>query len=420
MAVKTKIQHRRDTAANWTSTNPTLAAGEIGFETDTQKFKIGTGSTAWASLGYQAQAAVTSITASSPLTGGTITSTGTIGINASSNTTANYVVQRNANGSFSANTVSAESFVKFLGTSDQFLKADGGVDGTQYVSQVYFINPPIGITTSTSLGGGIANISFSIDSGYALPLVTQLVPTGSIMMWATATAPDGWLICNAQSTTGYTALAALVGANVPDLRGKIPVGQLGASSLGTATITIATPGVITATGHGLSAGQQVYLTTDGGLPTGLTASTVYFVATVLSPNTLTLSTTQGGGEITTSGSQSGTHTLFTADFASLGQTGGELNHTLAVLELPSFTVTGGIGTTNAAHTHNVNNRPITSSSAGTPIFESWPSGTGTARTHTTTSNNTSHTHTFTADPIGGDARVYNIQPYIVLNYIIKT
>lgn len=54
MPVRTKIQVRRDTAANWTSTNPTLAAGELGFETDTGKLKIGTGSVAWTSLSYQA------------------------------------------------------------------------------------------------------------------------------------------------------------------------------------------------------------------------------------------------------------------------------------------------------------------------------------------------------------------------------
>jgi len=50
MAVQ--IQMRRDTASNWTSNNPTLAAGEWGLETDTDKFKIGNGSTAWNSLGY--------------------------------------------------------------------------------------------------------------------------------------------------------------------------------------------------------------------------------------------------------------------------------------------------------------------------------------------------------------------------------
>lgn len=47
-----QIKWRRDTAANWTSNNPVLAQGEPGFETDTAKFKIGDGSTAWNSLGY--------------------------------------------------------------------------------------------------------------------------------------------------------------------------------------------------------------------------------------------------------------------------------------------------------------------------------------------------------------------------------
>jgi hypothetical protein len=78
----TQIQVRRDTAATWTSTNPTLAAGEIGFETDTGKFKIGTGSTAWTSLLYATDASditgttlPASITSASGLaTVGTITS----------------------------------------------------------------------------------------------------------------------------------------------------------------------------------------------------------------------------------------------------------------------------------------------------------------------------------------------------------
>lgn len=50
MAVR--IQFRRGTAAEWTSANPTLVAGELGYETDTTKFKIGDGSTAWTALGY--------------------------------------------------------------------------------------------------------------------------------------------------------------------------------------------------------------------------------------------------------------------------------------------------------------------------------------------------------------------------------
>ncbi len=50
------MQQRRGTAAQWTSANPILAAGEIGFETDTGKFKMGNGSSAWSALSYFADA----------------------------------------------------------------------------------------------------------------------------------------------------------------------------------------------------------------------------------------------------------------------------------------------------------------------------------------------------------------------------
>jgi hypothetical protein len=82
MAVVTQIQLRRGTAAQWTSTNPTLAAGEQGYETDTGKMKVGNGSTAWASLAYLGAGTVTSITAGTGLSGGTITASGTIAIDA--------------------------------------------------------------------------------------------------------------------------------------------------------------------------------------------------------------------------------------------------------------------------------------------------------------------------------------------------
>jgi hypothetical protein len=48
------IQLRNGTAAQWTSSNPTLARGEAGVEWDTGKIKLGNGSTAWASLAYLA------------------------------------------------------------------------------------------------------------------------------------------------------------------------------------------------------------------------------------------------------------------------------------------------------------------------------------------------------------------------------
>jgi hypothetical protein len=57
-----RLQNRRDTAANWTSNNPTLAAGEIGLETDTTKYKMGDGTTAWNSLAYAYTAGATGST----------------------------------------------------------------------------------------------------------------------------------------------------------------------------------------------------------------------------------------------------------------------------------------------------------------------------------------------------------------------
>jgi hypothetical protein len=52
MSTPAILRHRRDTAANWTSNNPVLEAGQIGYETDTLRFKFGNGSTAWNSLAY--------------------------------------------------------------------------------------------------------------------------------------------------------------------------------------------------------------------------------------------------------------------------------------------------------------------------------------------------------------------------------
>jgi hypothetical protein len=55
----TKVQIRRDSASDWTSVNPVLTAGEMGYEQDTAKMKVGDGSTAWTSLGYFAPPTVT-------------------------------------------------------------------------------------------------------------------------------------------------------------------------------------------------------------------------------------------------------------------------------------------------------------------------------------------------------------------------
>ncbi len=74
--VRVQMQQRRDTAANWTSANPTLLAGELGLETDTNKFKIGDGTSNWQSLGYIPGFAITAYPlASADIATGAVTST---------------------------------------------------------------------------------------------------------------------------------------------------------------------------------------------------------------------------------------------------------------------------------------------------------------------------------------------------------
>ena len=81
------------------------------------------------------------------------------------------------------------------------------------------------------------------------------------------------------------------------------------------TISNASPGVVTWNSHGLLSGQQIQLTTTGGLPTGLSASTSYWVTTI-DANTYKLSTSlanaQAGTFINTSSAGSGTHTCTAA------------------------------------------------------------------------------------------------------------
>ncbi len=84
-------------------------------------------------------------------------------------------------------------------------------------------------------------------------------------------------------------------------------------SKGTATITIASPGVVTNTGHGFVTGDVVSFKTTGALPTGLAVDTWYYVIFV-NANTFRLASSLAnaiaGTAINTTGSQSGVHTLY--------------------------------------------------------------------------------------------------------------
>lgn len=124
-------------------------------------------------------------------------------------------------------------------------------------------------------------------------------PAGTVVAWAANTVPNYWLFARGQaiSRTTYSDLFNVL-----------------CSNKGTVTITIASPGVVTLNSHGfLASGESVYLTTTGALPTGLTQNTLYYIIYV-DANTFRLATSRAnalaGTAINTSGTQSGTHTLF--------------------------------------------------------------------------------------------------------------
>lgn len=237
------------------------------------------------------------------------------------------------------------------------------------------------------------------------PTAAASISPGIIMPYGGKTAPAGYLLCDgaAVSRSTYSALFAIL-----------------CPTLGTVTITIASPGVVTLNGHGLQTGDSIYLTTTGALPTGLTANTRYWVIKN-DANTFWLATSLAnalaGTKINTSGSQSGTHTAIgcayglgdgsttfntpnlvgnipvgrnsadTTDFGGLGQTGGEKTHVLSIAELP-------------AHTHDYLKG---TGSGGTNVGPN--TSAGTAQATTSVGSGTAHN---------------NIQPYVTTNYIIKT
>jgi microcystin-dependent protein len=83
----------------------------------------------------------------------------------------------------------------------------------------------IGTITSTELSY-IDGVTSSVQTqiGTINTALTTNTPVGSIVMWVKTEIPTGWLECNGQSTSSYTALAAVVGATVPDMRGFVPAG----------------------------------------------------------------------------------------------------------------------------------------------------------------------------------------------------
>jgi microcystin-dependent protein len=102
---------------------------------------------------------------------------------------------------------------------------------------------------------GTAGTAARGDHTHGSPDATLQGPTGMVAMWPTATPPGGWLLCNGQaiSRTTYATLFSVIGTtwgvgdnsttfNVPDIRGRVVVGSMGAGSGLTSRALAATGG----------------------------------------------------------------------------------------------------------------------------------------------------------------------------------
>jgi microcystin-dependent protein len=126
-------------------------------------------------------------------------------------------------------------------------------------------------------------------------LGSGLVPTGTIVMYGGTTAPatGGWLLCNGQSTTGYTALAAIVGAYVPDLMGRAPIGYGDSADSGITTRSTIGAKVGTET-HTLTEAQMPGHTHAYGFGGGTTGGS--YITQASPSGTFANSTLAGSGE----------------------------------------------------------------------------------------------------------------------------
>jgi microcystin-dependent protein len=214
-------------------------------------------------------------------------------------------------------------------------------------------------------------------------------PSGVISQFAGSTAPTGYLLCQGQSisTTTYSNLFAAIGYTyggsgssfiVPNLQNRIPVGKGPDTEFDT-------------------------LGETGGAKTN-TLTTANMAAHTHSGTTGTVSSGH-------------THNFETGGFsADHTHSGPSHNHSVTVV-VDRFSVNRGTGT-------------LVTQSASTPSATG-SSFAGTGQTGTASSNhshsgttgdiNQNHNHGFTTDNGTGLATaVNNLQPYIVVNYIIKT
>ena len=218
----------------------------------------------------------------------------------------------------------------------------------------------------------------------------QTVPTGTVSAFAGSAAPTGYALCDG-SAVNRTAQASLFGVigttygagdgsttfNLPDLKGRVVAG-LGGSLIDTSAVVngaVSNFTQVNLTGNLGGTIVQGMAVSGPGIGSGITVQIVTNQNTIHLSSAVTLS--------------DGVRLTF-ATTESLGDTGGAKTHTLTESEMPS-------------HNHSA----ALSGISGTLQFPGVIGGGNKL-----VSANTSNT--------GGDEAHNNVQPTIILNYIIKT
>lgn len=209
-----------------------------------------------------------------------------------------------------------------LGATKYRLTFSGQVSGTLSISTATVTIAPAG-------GAGTAAVitwtAHGLTAGRMVRFTGGTLPSGVVSgttyyVSATSLNVNDFRITDLNGNTILISASSSPTVTGTAFYGAVPVFQtlstdaVEALTSATVTITIATPGVVTWTGHGFETGQAISFVTTGALPTGLSAGTTYYVsATGLTTDTFQLASSYanavaGTPVINTSGTQSGVHT----------------------------------------------------------------------------------------------------------------
>ena len=181
-----------------------------------------------------------------------------------------------------------------------------------------------------------STLFMTLDSSGNISTAADIQPTqiasGSIQgsLIAAATVSQSNLVAKTFNiSNGIAAAGQIAQSPSSGTTGITATSFAAVGSSTTATITIGSPAIVSTTivsPVAITNGVPVIFSTTGALPTGITAGTMYFIVNLSGGSvgavTYNVATTIGGSPITTSGTQSGTHTVKTVCAVTLTTVGG--------------------------------------------------------------------------------------------------